>query len=133
MKHFDTEKAIASLQRRLDAAVNRSNAIAARYLKVVSKIYLDPRFWNSTKPVATTLPESEYDFVTRYDRENLFRNTYDSGFGYREYRTISKSTFARLERLEVRLLNAWEVEQNISWQLQKVKKANPTLGFENVA
>lgn len=133
MKHFDTEQAIASLQRRLDKAAAHSKAIATRYTAITSGVYLDPRFWDSSKPVSTELPEIEYDFVSHYGRENLFVKTFDSGFGYCEYRTISKRTFARLEQLEIQLLNAWEKECDIAWQLRQIKAANPSLFSSSVA
>lgn len=133
MKRFNTESAIASLQRRLDKATARSNAIAAQYAAITSRTYFNPRFWDSSKPVSTELPEIEFDFVSQYGRENLFIKTRDNGFGYCEYRTISKRTFARLEWLENQLLNAWEKECDIAFQLREIKDANPSLFSSSVA
>lgn len=133
MKRFEPGKAIATLRHKLDKAAHRCAALARRYTDQTSRIYFDPRFWDNTTAVLTVAPQSECDFVTNYGRENLFVMTFDNGYGYREFRTISERKFAQLQEIENQLLDAWEKESVIAWQLRELTKTFPTLFAQNVA
>lgn len=133
MKRFNAEKAIATLQRRFDKARARSHKLEVRYAAMTGMLYLDPRFWDCNPKEFGSEPDSEYDFVAHYGRENLFVKTADNGYGCREYRTISAREFERLDRLEVQLLGAWEKECDIAWQLREARNAAPSLFGNNVA
>ena len=127
MKRFNAEKAIATFQRRCDKARARSHKLEVRYAAMTGKLYLDPRFWDHNPKEFGAEPSGEYDFVAWYGRENLFVKTAESGYGYREYRTISAREFERLDRLEVQLLDAWDKENELAWQLREARKAAPSL------
>jgi len=115
-----TEQKRANLQRRFDKANARTKRIVDEYCNYVNgkKFHVIP---DNSPFFVVKIDECIRDtqFLTsRASRcggghDTFYVKTYDSGFGYTEWREITDREWRKIERLECAILDAWDAENEL--------------------